>query len=346
MESRFAHAGELRVHYLEQGRGEPLILLHDWPQTSAAWRRVAPLLANSYSLIAPDMRGMGATTRTLDGYSREQLAQDVLLLMDALRLPGATLIGHGWGGMIATKIALDHPDKVHRLVLLDAQTTGWPASAAHFNWFNDGDRAEQLFATRGADLVRALIGGFAARLPRPPECPLEFTSPAFATLMPLALQDAHADQRDGATVLDEYSHAFATPSGRAALLAPFRALQFHRVLADAQAEHGERYEALSAAEVGAMWSAGQAGREYLDFAPADRFKQYKGAVLWIYNQYLLDFANAFMDDDGRPSGDPALESFIRHFPRVEARGIDAGHYFIEEKPEIAAQLMRKFLKKN
>ena len=346
MESRFAQAGELRVHYLEQGRGDPLILLHDWPQTSAAWRRIAPLLANGYSLIAPDMRGMGETSRTVDGYDRDQLAQDVLLLMDALRLSGATLIGHGWGGMIATKIALDHPERVQRLVLLDSPNTGWPATTAHFNWFNDGDRAERLFATRGADVVRALVGGFAARLPRPPECPLEFTSPAFATLMPFAHEQPHADERAGTTALDAYLHAFTTPSGRAALLAPFRALQFHRVLHDPHAEHGERYLALSADEVGAMWSAGQAGREYLDFAPADRFKQYKGAVLWIYNQYLLDFANAFMADDGRPSGDPALESFLRHFPRMEARGIDAGHYFIEEKPEITAQLIRKFLKKN
>lgn len=336
MDSRYVQAGDLRVHYLELGRGEPLILLHDWPFTSHVWRRLAPLLATHYSVIAPDARGMGSTDRPATGYEREQLAEDVLALMDALKLDGATLIGHGLGGMVAAKLAFDHPGRVQRLVLLDAVLTGWPATVAHFHWFNDGERAEQLFAAHGDALARTLAGGLPARLPRPPECPIEFASPAFATLLPFA------DDEE----LDACASAFATPSGRAALVAPWRALRFHRVLPDADAPHGERFEALSPDAVGAMWRDGSGGRTCLDFAPEDRHKRFDGAVLWIYNQYLLDFANAYLDDEGRPCGDEALESFLRHFPRVEARGIDAGHTFIGEKPEITAQLLRKFLKKN
>ena len=336
MDSRYARVAELRVHYLEAGRGEPLVLLHDWPQASDAWRRIAPLLATHYCVIAPDMRGVGGTDCPADGYDRERLAQDVLDFMDALKLDGATLIGHGLGGMTAAKVAFEQPRRVHRLVLLDAVLTSWPASVAHFHWFNDGDRAERLFADHGEAVVRALVGGLPARLPRPPDCPVEFGNPAFSTLLPFA----------DAAELEACARAFGTPSGRAALVAPWRALRFHRVLPDVDAPHGERIEALTQEEVGAMWRDGRAGRSCLDFAPQDRHKRFDGAVLWICNQYLLDFANAYLDDEGRPAGDEALESFLRHFPRVEARGIDAGHFFPQEKPEITAQLLRKFLKKN
>ncbi len=348
MDSRFIQAGDLRVHYLEAGRGEPLVLLHDWPQTSDAWRRIAPLLANHYCVIAPDMRGLGGTDRPGDGYDRARLAQDVLDFMDALKLDGATLIGHGLGGMVAAKVAFEQPRRVQRLVLLDAVLTGWPASVAHFHWFFDGDRAEQLFEAHAAELVRALIGGLPVTLPRPPACPIEFSTPAFATRLPFADMDE----------LEACTRAFATPSARAALVAPFRALRFHRRLPDTHADksahssvvadavRSERWEALSSEEMGAMWRDGRGGRSCLDFAPEDRHRRFEGAVLWIYNQYLLDFANAWLDDEGRPAGDEALESFLRHFPRVEARGIDAGHYFPQEKPEITAQLLRKFLKKN
>ena len=67
----------VRLHFRRTGTGEPLFLLHGWPQTSHAWRKVMPLLAGQFTVIAPDLRGLGASDKPVSGYDKRTVAEDV-----------------------------------------------------------------------------------------------------------------------------------------------------------------------------------------------------------------------------------------------------------------------------
>ena len=116
-------AGGLRMHVAEAGEGEPLVMVHGWPQHWYVWRHLIPRLAESYRVICPDLRGHGWTDAPPDGYEKETLAGDVLNLLDAMKLDRVRLVGHDWGGMAAFLIALRAPERVERLV---AMNTGHP----------------------------------------------------------------------------------------------------------------------------------------------------------------------------------------------------------------------------
>jgi hypothetical protein len=96
--SRFATLSEVTLHYREAGEGEVLVLLHDCPQTSHAWRHVMPRLASQVRVIAPDLRGLGDSSRPLDGFDIGTLAGDILELLDRLGVPEFSVAGHGHGG--------------------------------------------------------------------------------------------------------------------------------------------------------------------------------------------------------------------------------------------------------
>jgi pimeloyl-ACP methyl ester carboxylesterase len=160
------------MHYLEAGRGRPVIAIHGWPETSHEWVRIAPLLGGHCRLLAPDTRGHGRTAAPASGYDRAQLALDVVRFMDALDIDRCPVIAHDWGGIIATKLALDHPDRVERLCLMDTICTGWPKFVQYYYWFMDGDRAERFFAKYGRAFIDFLVGGrLPNRFPVPPESP-------------------------------------------------------------------------------------------------------------------------------------------------------------------------------
>jgi pimeloyl-ACP methyl ester carboxylesterase len=119
----FVEAGGLRMHVAEAGEGEPLVLLHGWPQHWYVWRHLIPRLAESYRVICPDLRGHGWSDAPPDGYEKETLADDVLNLLDAMGIDRVRLAGHDWGGMAAFLVALKAPQRVERLV---AMNTGHP----------------------------------------------------------------------------------------------------------------------------------------------------------------------------------------------------------------------------
>jgi pimeloyl-ACP methyl ester carboxylesterase len=117
--------GELRLNVREAGRadGTPLILLHGFPESSFAWRKVMrPLAERGFRVIAPDMRGYGDSDvpEGIGAYSLDRLVDDVLGLADALGAPTFALVGHDWGGIVAWAVAARHPDRVRRLVILNA----------------------------------------------------------------------------------------------------------------------------------------------------------------------------------------------------------------------------------
>jgi pimeloyl-ACP methyl ester carboxylesterase len=109
----------LRMHVAEAGEGEPLVMLHGWPQHWYEWRHLIPALAERYRVICPDLRGLGWSDAPRDGYEKEQLAADVLALLDALDLDRVRLVGHDWGGWIGFLIALREPLRVERYLTLN-----------------------------------------------------------------------------------------------------------------------------------------------------------------------------------------------------------------------------------
>ncbi len=115
---RTVQVGDLAVHVAEAGSGEPLVLLHGWPQHWYCWHRVVPLLADRYRLVMPDLRGHGWTDAPAGGYDKEQLATDLLGLLDALELPRVGLVGHDWGGWTGFLACLRAPERFRGFLAL------------------------------------------------------------------------------------------------------------------------------------------------------------------------------------------------------------------------------------
>jgi pimeloyl-ACP methyl ester carboxylesterase len=117
----FVEAGGLRMHVAEAGPedGEPVVLLHGWPQHWYEWRELIPRLAEHYRVLCPDLRGLGWTDAPPRGYDKETLAGDVLALLDALGLRQVNLVGHDWGGWAGFLLCLRHPERVRRFLALN-----------------------------------------------------------------------------------------------------------------------------------------------------------------------------------------------------------------------------------
>lgn len=118
VEHRFIDLPGLRMHVAEAGSGEPLLLLHGFPQHWWAWRKVIPALAAHYRVICPDLRGAGWTEAPPDGYTSDQLVTDAVGLLDALGLEKVNLLGYDWGGLVGFRLCLAHPERVGRFVAL------------------------------------------------------------------------------------------------------------------------------------------------------------------------------------------------------------------------------------
>ncbi len=113
----------LRMHYQRAGEGPPLFLLHGWPQTSHCWHHVLAPLAETHTVIAPDLRGYGRTDKPKTGYDKRTMAADVAALAEHLGFGRVAVVGHDRGGRVAHRWALDRPDQVDRLAVLDIAPT-------------------------------------------------------------------------------------------------------------------------------------------------------------------------------------------------------------------------------
>lgn len=120
---RYVEANGLRLHVAEAGSGEPLVLLHGWPQNWWMWRHLIPPLAERYHVLCPDLRGYGWSDAPARGYGKQQMADDVLALLDALELAQVGLVGHDWGGYAGFLLCLGAPARVSRYLVLN---TGLP----------------------------------------------------------------------------------------------------------------------------------------------------------------------------------------------------------------------------
>jgi len=119
VEHRWIEAGDVRLHVAEAGAGEPLVLLHGWPQHWYEWRELIGPLAERYRVICPDLRGFGWSDAPPGGYDKETLAGDVIALLEAMGLEQVRLAGHDWGGFVGFLVCLRRPDLVERYLALN-----------------------------------------------------------------------------------------------------------------------------------------------------------------------------------------------------------------------------------
>jgi pimeloyl-ACP methyl ester carboxylesterase len=129
MTHRTVEAAGIRFHVAEAGQGDPVVLLHGWPQHWFVWRKVAPLLASDRRVICPDLRGFGWTDAPPGRYEKRTFAEDTLALLDALELGEVDLIAHDWGAWAGFLLALDHPERIRHYLALNILTP-WPARPA------------------------------------------------------------------------------------------------------------------------------------------------------------------------------------------------------------------------
>lgn len=123
----YAQLKGVRLHYVTHGPqdGEPMLLVHGYPQSWYEWRHLMPLLGDKYRLIAPDTRGLGDSSRPLEGYDKKTVAHDLWLLMHkVLGYTRFISVGHDWGAPSAFRVAADHPENVTHLVMLDVPVPG------------------------------------------------------------------------------------------------------------------------------------------------------------------------------------------------------------------------------
>ncbi|WP_328927216.1 alpha/beta hydrolase [Streptomyces sp. NBC_00190] len=147
--SHHAEVNGTRLHYVEGGGGEPLVLLGGWPQTWWQWHKVMPALARRYRVIAVDLRGMGGSAKPEEGpdegYDKKTMAADVHALLKHLDIGRAHVAGHDIGAMVAYAYAANHPEATDRVALLDVShpEESWtrmpllpqPGPVRHLWWF-------------------------------------------------------------------------------------------------------------------------------------------------------------------------------------------------------------------
>ena len=118
VEHRFVDLPRLRMHVARAGRGDPVLLLHGFPQHWWEWRKVIPGLAQHHQVICPDLRGAGWTDAPPAGYTLQQMLADVVALLDALSVDRVHLIAHDAGVPIGFELCLKHPDRVRNYLAL------------------------------------------------------------------------------------------------------------------------------------------------------------------------------------------------------------------------------------
>src|SRR5579871_1761184 len=129
------------------GKGPPVLLLHGYPQTHVLWHKVAPRLAENYTVIAADLRGYGDSSKPPEGenhagYSKRAMAQDQVEVMKHFGFDKFAAVGHDRGGRVAHRMALDHADKITRAAVLDIIPTSkfyhnitQESATAYYHWF-------------------------------------------------------------------------------------------------------------------------------------------------------------------------------------------------------------------
>jgi pimeloyl-ACP methyl ester carboxylesterase len=115
----------IQIHYVIGGKGDPLVLLHGWPETWYAWRHVMPTLAKNYTVITPDLRGLGDSSKPTTGYDGKTVAEDIHQLIGKLGFKTIFLVGHDIGTQVAYSYAAAHPTQVKKLAVMELTIPGF-----------------------------------------------------------------------------------------------------------------------------------------------------------------------------------------------------------------------------
>jgi pimeloyl-ACP methyl ester carboxylesterase len=109
----------IQNHYRIGGTGEPLFLIHGWPQQSLMWHTIAPILAEQFTVITPDLRGAGGSSIPTSGYDKKTMATDIYELVKHLGFETVNLAGYDLGSGVAYSLAAQHPDMVEKLAVME-----------------------------------------------------------------------------------------------------------------------------------------------------------------------------------------------------------------------------------
>src|SRR5580704_10481283 len=165
------------INLVVGGSGPPLLLLHGYPQTHVLWRKIAPRLAEQFTLVIPDLRGYGDSAKPPAGpdhinYSKRALAQDQVETMRALGFERFRVAGHDRGARVAHRLARDHAERIERMALLDIvptlyrfETIDQKAATGSWHWFfliQGGGLPERLIGAESEFYLRGRLGGLAA----------------------------------------------------------------------------------------------------------------------------------------------------------------------------------------
>jgi haloacetate dehalogenase len=203
----------VRLNGRRAGRGHPLLLLHGHPQTSAMWHRVAPRLAEEFTVVMMDLRGYGDSGRPEAGndsraYSKREMALDALAVMQQCGFVNFRVLAHDRGARVAHRLAVDHPQAVDRLMLLDIaptlamyEQTSLAFAQAYWHWFfliQPPPLPEALIESDPARYVRGVMGSRHAGLaPFAPEALAEYER---CVAVPGTARGICADYRAGAGI--------------------------------------------------------------------------------------------------------------------------------------------------
>lgn len=208
-EYRHIDADGTTIHAAVGGSGDPVLLLHGYPQTHLMWRHVAPELAREHTVVVPDLRGYGASDKPAPDaenrlYAKRAMAADQVAVMRALGFDRFDLVGHDRGARVSHRLTLDHPDAVSRLAVLDIVPTrhvlthvDLHLARGYFHWF---------FLATGGDVPETLLAG----------------APEFwiRTMVERLLAPGSAIEPE---VMDHYVQAFSDPAAIAGTAADYRA---------------------------------------------------------------------------------------------------------------------------
>ena len=171
--------GGTEIHLVHGGVGPPVLLLHGYPQTHAMWHLVAPMLAEDFTVVAADLRGYGDSYKPFGDedhstYSKRSMAADGVRVMEALGFGSFAVVGHDRGGRVGHRMALDHPECVTKLAVLDIVptrhvfgTVGKDLATAYYHWFffiQPYDLPETLIGAVPSYYLRKKLGGWGTNL--------------------------------------------------------------------------------------------------------------------------------------------------------------------------------------
>ncbi|QBB70438.1 alpha/beta hydrolase [Pseudolysobacter antarcticus] len=186
-QSQFATVNGVKLHYLREGSGPAIILLHGYAENSHMWLPLIPELAKTHTVIAPDLRGAGGSDKPDAGYEKKAMAQDIHALVKSLGLKQVKVVGHDIGLMVAYAYAAQYPDEVDSIVLMDAFLPGvgdWTHvwllhDLWHFNFY--GETPLKLVAGRERIYFEHFWNDFAAdRNHSIPEADRQFYTKSYA----------------------------------------------------------------------------------------------------------------------------------------------------------------------